>query len=91
VKPSQESDLREVELETDTTDGNRATRFFGSGWKRTSTSKPNLELAPENGRHAESNRNTSVGMRETATGKEEGDLREARIDTTLGTNHFGGR
>jgi hypothetical protein len=30
-------------------------------------------------------------MRETATGREEGDLREARIDTTLGANHFGGK
>ena len=32
-----------------------------------------------------------MGMRETATGREEGDLREARIDTTLGANHFGGK
>ena len=30
-------------------------------------------------------------MRETATGREEGDLREARINTTLGANHLGGR
>ena len=82
MKPNLTDNLREINLETDTTDGNRATRFRASGngppWP-----KPNLHLGVENGRLSWRNQYTSVNWKKPATGKEENFPREVEIDTTL--------
>ena len=89
MEPSQGFDLREKELETDITDGNRA--IHSSEWMETDLHKSQPKLSLLRKRATPLKGNGHFGENDiSATGEKILDLREMEIDTTLETKHFGG-
>ena len=90
MKPNQGIDLREYELETDITDGNRA--IHSSEWMETDLHKSQPELSLLRKRATLLKRNDYFGKsRISANGERKCNLREAESDTTLETEHFGAK
>jgi len=88
MKPSQGFYLREKELETDITDGNRA--IHSSGWMETDLHKSQPKLGLLRKRATPLKRNRHFGEdRNSAPGEKDRNLRETEFDTTLETKHFG--
>jgi len=89
VKPNQGNNLREVELKTDTSDGNRA--IHSSEWMETDLHKSQPKLSLLRKRATPLKRNGHFGEnRNSAPGEKNRNLRETEFDTTLETKHFGG-
>ena len=90
MKPNQGNNLREVDLKTDTSDGNRATRFRAGG-----NGPPLVETESTihcRKRTTELAESKHFGAKmKPATGKNENSLLGRRIDTTLLTKHFGAK
>ena len=88
MKPSQVFDLREKELETDITDGNRA--IHSSEWMETDLHKSQPKLSLLRKRATPLKENGHLCENELlATGERDRNLRETEFDTTLETKHFG--
>ncbi|MGB1475243.1 MAG: hypothetical protein ACPG73_03465 [Candidatus Poseidoniaceae archaeon] len=88
MKPNQGYDLREKELETDITDGNRA--IHSSEWMETDLHKSQPKLSLLRKRATPLKRNGHLGEnRNSAPGEKIRNLRETEFDTTLETKHFG--
>lgn len=88
MKPNQGFDLREKELETDITDGNRA--IHSSEWMETDLHKSQPRLSLLRKRATPLKGNGNFGENEiSATGEKDCNLRETEFDTTLETKHFG--
>ena len=88
MEPSQGSDLREKELETDITDGNRA--IHSSEWMETDLHKSQPKLSLLRKRATPLEGNGHFGENEiSAPGEKNRNPRETELDTTLETKHFG--
>jgi len=89
MEPDQGLDLREKELETDITDGNRA--IHSLQWMETDLHKSQPKLSLLRKRATPLKGNGHSGENEiSAPGEKIRNLRETELDTTLETKHFGG-